>query len=96
MAIGFRRKTRREVRAELAKMSDHRLIEHGKSLREFAKPTPGRESSEGWEMQLEEARAEWRRRHPPKNGNNKPVCVRDYERHLLGHESVERIVRPVR
>jgi hypothetical protein len=33
MSIGFRMKTREEIRAELAKMSDLRLIEHGKLLR---------------------------------------------------------------
>jgi hypothetical protein len=68
MSIGFRRKTREEIRAELAKMSDARLIEYGKLLREFAKPTPGRDGDEGWKMQLEEARAEWQRRHPRDDG----------------------------
>jgi hypothetical protein len=64
MSIGFRMKTREEIRAELAKMSDQRLIEHGKLLREFAMPSPARRAEEGWITQLEEARAEWRRRHP--------------------------------
>jgi hypothetical protein len=70
MSIGFRMKTREEIRAELAKMSDQRLIEHGKLLREFAAPSPGRNGDEGWKMQLEEARAEWRRRHPSKKLGN--------------------------
>jgi hypothetical protein len=63
MSLGFRVKTREEIRAELEKMSDARLIEHGTLLREFAKPSPGRSGDDGWKMQLEEARAEWRRRH---------------------------------
>jgi hypothetical protein len=64
MSIGFRIKTREEIRAERAKMSDQRLIEHGKLLWEFAKPSPWRGSDEGWNAQLEEARAEWRCRRP--------------------------------
>lgn len=63
MSIGFRMKTLEEIRAELAKMSDRELIEHGKTLREFAKPSPGRDGHKVRILQLEEARAEWRRRH---------------------------------
>jgi len=66
VSIGFRMKTREEISAELAKMTDAQLIEHGKTLRGFCKPTPGRGIDKGWLMQLNEARAEWRRRQPPK------------------------------
>jgi len=66
MSIGFRMQTPEEVRARLEKMSDAQLIEHRKTLRDFCKPTPGRGTDKGWLMQLNEARAEWKRRHPPK------------------------------
>ena len=36
MTIGFRMKTLEEIRAELEKLSDAQLIEHGKTLRQFA------------------------------------------------------------
>jgi hypothetical protein len=70
MSIGFRMKTAEGIRAELAKMSDAQLIEHGKTLRAFCRPTPGHGIDKGWLMQLNEARAEWRRRHPPKKGRD--------------------------
>jgi hypothetical protein len=66
MSVGFRMKTPEEIRAELAKMSDAQLIEHGKTLRSFCRPTPGHGIDKGWLMHLNEARAEWRQRHPPK------------------------------
>jgi hypothetical protein len=66
MSIGFRMKTVEDIRSELARMTDAQLTEHGKALRAFCKPTPGRGIDKGWLMQLNEARAEWRRRHPPK------------------------------
>jgi hypothetical protein len=59
-------KTVKEIRAELTKMSDAQLIEHGKTLRQFCRPTPGRGIDRDWLMQLNEARAEWKRRYPPK------------------------------
>jgi hypothetical protein len=62
MSIGFRMKTREEIRVQLSEMSDAQLIEHGKTLREFAKPSPGRDGHKIWILQLEEAREEWRRR----------------------------------
>lgn len=65
MSIGFRMKTPGEVRAELAKMSDAQLIEHGKTLRQFCRRKAGQKVDKGWLMQLNEARAEWKRRHPP-------------------------------
>jgi hypothetical protein len=64
MSIGFRKTTPEEIRAKLEKMTDAELIEHGKLIKEFAKPNPGRGVNEEWALQLDEARAEWRRRHP--------------------------------
>lgn len=62
--IGLREKTSEEIRAELAKLSDNELRKHGRSLREYCRPDPTGKVNEGWLRQLEEARAEWRRRHP--------------------------------
>ena len=64
MSIGFRKTTPEEIRAKLEEMTDAELVEHGKLMREFAKPSPGRGVSEEWALQLEEARAEWMRRRP--------------------------------
>jgi hypothetical protein len=66
MHIGFRMKTLEEIHAELTKMSDAQLIEHGNTLRGFCRPTRGHGIDKNWLNQLDEARAEWRRRHPPK------------------------------
>jgi len=57
---------RDEIRSELCKMLDKELIERGKQLAFLCSPkqnfgTPPREV---WAVQLKEARAEWRRRHP--------------------------------
>lgn len=41
MSIGFPMKTPEEIRAELAKMSDAQLIEHGKTLRQSCRRVPG-------------------------------------------------------
>jgi hypothetical protein len=41
MGIGFRMKAPEEVHAELEKLSDAQLIEHGKTLREFCRRLPG-------------------------------------------------------
>ena len=64
MSIGFRKTTPEEIRAKLEKMTDAELIHHGELMREFAQPSPGRGVNEEWALQLKEARAEWRRRHP--------------------------------
>jgi hypothetical protein len=66
MSIGFRMKTTKAIRAELEKMSDAQLIEHGTTLRGFCRRIPGQKIDKGWLMQLNEARAEWMRRHPLK------------------------------
>jgi hypothetical protein len=57
MSIGFRVKTPEEIRAELAKVSDAQLIEHGKTLRQFCRRVPGQKIDRAWLMQLNEDRA---------------------------------------
>jgi hypothetical protein len=66
MSIGFRMKTLEEIREELAKLTDAQLFERGKTLRQFAKPRPGQGPDVEWTRQLNEARAQWKCRHPPK------------------------------
>jgi hypothetical protein len=65
MSIGFRMKAIKEIRAELAKMSDAELIEHGRTARTFCRRVSGQKIEKRWLMELNEARAEWKRRHPP-------------------------------
>jgi hypothetical protein len=57
-------KTPGETRAELAKMSDVELTEHGKTLRKLCRRVAGQKIEKIWLIQLNEARAEWKRRHP--------------------------------
>jgi hypothetical protein len=57
-------KSRGELRAQLKKMSDAELIEHGKKLRALCRPTKGQGIDKSCLMQLNAARAEWKRRHP--------------------------------
>jgi hypothetical protein len=64
MSIGFRLKSLEEVRAQLGKMTDAQLIEHGRTLRALCRPTKGRGIDKDCLMQLNESRAEWRKRHP--------------------------------
>ena len=54
------------IREELRKMSDAELLRHGQGLRHMcsAKVNFGKPPLEAWATQLNEARAEWRRRHP--------------------------------
>jgi hypothetical protein len=56
-------------RAQLHKMSDEELIREGKAGRYMCSPLAnfGKPPRKGFVIQLEEAKAEWRRRHP-KNG----------------------------
>jgi hypothetical protein len=54
-----------QIRACLRKMSDHELRKFGRAARDLSDPkknfgTP----NPVFKVQLEEARAEWRRRHP--------------------------------
>ncbi|MBV9886822.1 MAG: hypothetical protein JO119_09780 [Acidobacteria bacterium] len=52
------------IRDQLRKMTDAQLTEHGKTLRKFCRRLPGQKIDKRWLMELDEARAEWRRRHP--------------------------------
>lgn len=75
MSVDFRMKTRDEMRAELAKMSDAQLIDYGKLLRKSCRRLPGQKIDKGMLIQLNEARAEWQRRHPPKTSNARPDAI---------------------
>jgi hypothetical protein len=66
MKSAFQTKTLEELHAAMVKMSDAQLTEHGKMLRSFCRPIRGKGIDRGWLMQLNEARAEWKRRHPSK------------------------------
>ena len=48
---------------QLRQMSDDELIKFGKMVRSLSAPRVG-VTPDPWKAQLEEARAEWRRRHP--------------------------------
>jgi hypothetical protein len=50
------------IRARIAQMSDAELMKYGQSVAWMAK----RNDRATWQVQLEEARAEWRRRHAAK------------------------------
>jgi hypothetical protein len=65
-------KTLEETRAELANMSDEQLIEHGKTLRRLNRRVQGKKIDKHWLVQLYEARAEWKRRHPPGKVRDQP------------------------
>jgi hypothetical protein len=58
MSVGFRLKSPEEIHAQLEKMSDAELIEHGKTLRALCRPTKGQGIDKGWLMQLDQSRAE--------------------------------------
>jgi len=53
-------------RTELLKMSNQELVKCGKDLAFLCSPKQnfGKPPREVWAVQLKEARAEWRRRHP--------------------------------
>lgn len=48
------------IRDRLRKMDDEELLRYGKAAASMASSS----SRETWTVQLREARAEWRRRHP--------------------------------
>ena len=52
-----------KLREQLRKMSDDELIKFGKDVRRLSEPRVSA-TPDPWKAQLEEARAEWRRRHP--------------------------------
>jgi hypothetical protein len=66
MAIGFQEFDVGQFRAEIAKMSDAELLRLGRSLRRLCYPRVVAPTKSAFDIQLEECRAEWRRRHPPK------------------------------
>ena len=59
-------KTLEEIRSELAAMTDAELTDHGKTLRRSCRRVAGQKIDKGILTQLNEARAEWQRRYPPK------------------------------
>lgn len=53
----------RKLRERLRRMSDEELIKFGKMVRGLSAPRVS-VTPDPWKAQLQEARAEWRRRHP--------------------------------
>jgi hypothetical protein len=60
------------IRERICKMSDRELREYGRAARDLSDPKKNfGPPSPAFKIQLDEARAEWRRRHqkePPKEG----------------------------
>ena len=52
-----------KLRVRLRLMSDEELVRFGKTVRGLSEPRVG-VTPDPWKEQLQEARAEWRRRHP--------------------------------
>ena len=52
-----------KLRERLRQMSDEELIKFGKTVRGLSAPRVS-VTPDPWKAQLQEARAEWRRRHP--------------------------------
>jgi hypothetical protein len=52
-----------KLRERLRSMTDAELIKFGKQVRGLSAPRVG-VNPDPWQEQLQEARAEWRRRHP--------------------------------
>ncbi len=65
MSIAFENPeiTLQKLRERLCKMSDQELIQFGKTVRGLSGPRVSA-FPDPWQAQLEEARAEWRQRHP--------------------------------
>jgi hypothetical protein len=63
-----------ELRAQLRKMNDVKLCEFGEAARYMTtiRAIMGKPSLHVYEVQLQEAKAEWRRRHP-KNWQSESV-----------------------
>lgn len=58
-----------QFRSQLRKMSDEELVKCGKQIASIRGPHPRHTPQKDvWSTQLDEARAEWRRRHPAKLG----------------------------
>ena len=69
-AIGFQELDVEELRVRLRKMSDSQLVEFGKAAAVMCSPKANfrKPPREVFVIQLKEARAEWRRRHPKTSG----------------------------
>jgi hypothetical protein len=65
--IGFNPESRDELRASLRKMSDLELRRFGQQASKLSNPKMNFGATEPYVVQLDEARAEWRRRHPKKS-----------------------------
>ena len=52
------------IRERLRKMSDAELRKYGRAAAHMADPRKNRNPDPSFQIQLDEARAEWRRRHP--------------------------------
>ena len=62
MSIAFEsRDELEELRKRLSRMSDEQLVRFGKAARSLCR---NRDCPDTFKRQLEEARGEWRRRHP--------------------------------
>jgi hypothetical protein len=60
-----------EIRKRLRRLTDAQLIELGRNCRELSDPKPNYgKPNPAFLVQLEEARAEWRRRHPKTSPNS--------------------------
>jgi hypothetical protein len=58
-----------QIRESLRKMSDLELRKYGRAARDMADPKKNLgPASPSFQIQLDEARAEWRRRHPVNPG----------------------------
>jgi hypothetical protein len=68
MSIGFESEEvqLQKLRERLRLMSDEERVKFGKMVRGLSAPRVG-VTPDPWKAQLEEARAEWRRRHPTKS-----------------------------
>jgi len=66
-----------KLRERLRLMSDEELVKFGKQVRSLSEPRVG-VTPDPWRAQLQEARAEWRRRHPRRseavNGSGEHLC----------------------
>ena len=64
MSVGPDQFDREAFRKRLAKMTDSELIRYGQAAKEMCKAGFGQAPPETFVIQLEECRAEWRKRHP--------------------------------
>jgi hypothetical protein len=65
-SVGFLPFELEAIRARIRMMSDEELLTYGKAAKHLCEPESnfGGPASEVYVIQLREARAEWRRRHP--------------------------------